>query len=444
MFVTSKIRSSIGLKSVFYFGLPLILIFIIFTQFAHTYVRKAAERDYLRNATGIFKVIKAVVGTNDLVDPVKFKRMAERIVGENSKIERLQLYLNQGEGNIKLISSGDKDRTVSSAKFVEQFQLGEDQVERMGETIEIHSPIYRKGNLVAVIVIQMSTIEERERITELISRLVVIGVTGVIFTALLMYALFRRAILNPIAHLENSTKKLASGDYEVVGFDRDDELGRLAKHFNRMLDILKLKEDENITLYNKLESSYKQARSQAITDELTGLYNYRYFRSRLMEEINRSGRNKSALSLAFIDIDDFKNFNDDYGHQIGDEALRIVADVIVGQIRSSDLAARYGGEELVIILPDTTVKTATVIAERIRTEVKKMTLFTVSRQLSVSIGIAAFPNDAVTDDLLIQKADKLMYEAKSRGKDQIVTPATKTGKSEGRKISPAVDPEGVT
>jgi len=420
MFIVAKIKKSIGLKSLFYFGIPSIIMFAIFTQVAHSHVRKAAERDYQRSAVSVVKVIKSIVDPGEITDPIKFKIITDKVVKDNLDITKIDIHIRGGENNIAFVSTDDERKVVTSNEFVKLFEKSEEMIERRGSTILISSPVYQDKKPTAMIRIFMSTVEEQARITELISRLVIIGIIGAFIMGSIMYMTFKRVILNPIAHMEQSTRKLAVGDFEEVMIDRSDEIGKLAKHFNRMLDILRLRDEENKGLYKKLELSYQQARSEAITDDLTNLYNYRHFRSRFSEELNRAARKKSPVSLAFVDIDNFKEFNDRFGHQAGDEALKIVADVITKQIRSSDIAARYGGEELVIILPETSIKLAYIISDRIRTEIKNKTLIDTAKQLSVSIGLSVYPENGITDDELIKWADKSMYEAKKLGKDRVV------------------------
>ena len=161
----------------------------------------------------------------------------------------------------------------------------------------------------------------------------------------------------------------------------------------------------------------------SITDPLTGLLNRRYFEERIAEEMERSRRHKEPFSLIIMDIDNFKDFNDSYGHLAGDEALRCTGHTIRKSIRIIDIAARYGGEEFAIILPTTGKEDAVIIGERIRDEVEKMCFYvkekTLIAHLTVSIGIATFPDDASGLEDLIDKADKALYKAKRRGKNRV-------------------------
>jgi len=182
-----------------------------------------------------------------------------------------------------------------------------------------------------------------------------------------------------------------------------------------------------ITLASQAVIAYENARlySLAITDSITKLYVHRYFQLRLDEEVKRSRRYNSTLSLLLCDIDHFKLINDQYGHQQGDIILREVSQILRRNIRSTDIAARYGGEEFVIILPETTQSDARIVAERIRRDTAKYDFPALAPgqaplHCTISIGVAGFPLNADSKDELIQKADSSMYQAKGQGRNRVV------------------------
>ncbi|MBD3370649.1 diguanylate cyclase [Candidatus Fermentibacteria bacterium] len=160
---------------------------------------------------------------------------------------------------------------------------------------------------------------------------------------------------------------------------------------------------------------FQETQASVYRDELTGLFNYRYFREHLPREIERNDRHDNSLSLVMIDIDDFKRYNDTHGHLAGNRALVALAELIEEAIRASDVALRYGGEEFVVMLPYTPKKDSLIVAERIRQRIERHRFAT--ENLTVSLGIAAYPGDSVDPDDLVQKADSAMYMAKSRGKN---------------------------
>lgn len=155
----------------------------------------------------------------------------------------------------------------------------------------------------------------------------------------------------------------------------------------------------------------------SVTDALTGLLNRRYLEKRLVEEIQRSRRHQFPMSLMLLDVDQFKAYNDRFGHPAGDEALKIVANVLLDIIRGADVAARYGGEEFAILLPQTTSSEAAGIAERLRQRIER-TKFP-KRQVTASIGIASCTNEIETPTDIIDAADQALYEAKSQGRNNV-------------------------
>jgi diguanylate cyclase (GGDEF)-like protein len=161
---------------------------------------------------------------------------------------------------------------------------------------------------------------------------------------------------------------------------------------------------------------------QAVTDELTGLANRRSFRESLDTELLRAERFGSGLALIVADLDDFKNVNDRFGHQAGDEVLRAFAEVLQGRIRGIDLAARLGGEEFAILLPETDAVGAEALAENLRLAVAKLAVPVDSEQIRItaSFGVAAFPESQGGDELMTA-ADLALYSAKRHGKDRVVT-----------------------
>ena len=162
-----------------------------------------------------------------------------------------------------------------------------------------------------------------------------------------------------------------------------------------------------------------RAEIDAITDALTGLYNHRYLHERLSEELQRTRETAQPLSVLFCDIDHFKGYNDAHGHSAGDAVLREVAHLIEQSVRNVDVAGRYGGEEFVVLLVETGRDAALVVAERIRARISGTGFSADGTPLTVSIGVAGFPEDAARREELLEKADAAMYLAKRRGRDQV-------------------------
>ena len=169
----------------------------------------------------------------------------------------------------------------------------------------------------------------------------------------------------------------------------------------------------NIALREKL-------RTQALRDPLTGLYNRRYMEDVLERYANLADRNESPLSIVMIDLDHFKRLNDELGHAVGDAVLCEVAAAIVGSIRPCDVACRYGGEELVLLLPDCGLAEATAKAEMIRARIERLSENHGTR-ISASFGIATIPQTSSKPESALADADAAMYRAKAEGRNRLAS-----------------------
>ncbi len=165
--------------------------------------------------------------------------------------------------------------------------------------------------------------------------------------------------------------------------------------------------------------SYMEMELQAISDGLTGLHNYRHFQESLAAEVSRAERYDEEFCLLMMDLDHFKSVNDTVGHQRGDEVLREVASVLKRCSRESDYLARYGGEEFTVILPRTTRTEARPVAQRICDQVREIEPGAPGVRVSMSIGIAAFPESARDKDALLGAADSALLRAKALGRDRV-------------------------
>lgn len=168
---------------------------------------------------------------------------------------------------------------------------------------------------------------------------------------------------------------------------------------------------------------HHETRQMAITDALTGLYNRRYFEQVLPQEFERACRYEQTFAFLLIDVDNFKSFNDSFGHPMGDRILATIAATIQKALRTVDFAFRYGGEEFAVILPETTPKSARKVAERIRqrviTDTRKMMCNITMEPVTVSVGMACYPRDEDDADMLVATADDLLYQAKGGGKNRV-------------------------
>ncbi len=187
-----------------------------------------------------------------------------------------------------------------------------------------------------------------------------------------------------------------------------DRLASLVPHVAVALENIRIREEMHLA---------------ASTDGLTGLWNHRKMQQILRTELARASRYNRALSVLMMDVDSFKTFNDTYGHPAGDQLLCRVADVLQGSIRNIDYVGRYGGEEFMVVLPETSKDAAYQLAERIRSAVEQQAHVFVKGervQRTVSVGVASCPEDALAPSELVQRADEALYRAKSNGKNCVI------------------------
>jgi diguanylate cyclase (GGDEF)-like protein len=169
-------------------------------------------------------------------------------------------------------------------------------------------------------------------------------------------------------------------------------------------------------------------RTQSVRDALTGLYNRRYLEEILEREVRRAARASQSLGVLMIDLDHFKNFNDTYGHDAGDAVLRETGASLTKGIRAEDFVCRFGGEEFVVILPTANLEAACARAESLRLKMKELTVLHQGKSmgmLTISVGVAVFPDHGSSPKELMAAADAALYEAKRNGRDQIAVAAVK-------------------
>ena len=206
-------------------------------------------------------------------------------------------------------------------------------------------------------------------------------------------------------------------DYITKPFQQKEVLTRLNTHIR-----LRRKEQELEKALDEVIRQQKLFKKLSITDDLTGLYNRRHLNNIMQQEFQRSKRHKNDLSCLMLDLDHFKQVNDTYGHDFGDTVLRKFASILKEFLRSSDYAFRYGGEEFLILLPETDIKGAVQVGEKIRLRMEKEIISEniISTTVMVSVGAASVHNNepSASDDL-ITFADKALYEAKVNGRNQV-------------------------
>jgi diguanylate cyclase (GGDEF)-like protein len=235
-------------------------------------------------------------------------------------------------------------------------------------------------------------------------------------------------IITSYASLDTAIEALRYGAYDYL-FKPFEDITLISAAAIRAIDkvrltrqnqrLLKELEQKNI----QLKKANKTLKWLARRDGLTGLYNHRYFQEILHAELVRAVRYKQYFSVIFLDLDNFKRYNDTHGHQKGDQLLRILAKVLGSCLRESDYLARYGGEEFTIILPSTTRGEALAVTEKIRGRVERYPFTGRETQpkgcVTVSIGLSTFPEDGKDNASLMENADQALYQAKNSGRNRV-------------------------
>ncbi len=205
--------------------------------------------------------------------------------------------------------------------------------------------------------------------------------------------------------------EMGASDYVTKPFDEGELMARVNIH-------LQIRE-----LHESLKEKNRQLKEMANRDGLTGLYNHRYFKETISNDFQRAVRYHESLSCVMFDIDHFKKFNDNYGHQAGDMVLKTLGSLINNLVRDSDLSARYGGEEFVLLMYHTVPKEAFLVAERLRKAVEqhKFQADDLVLTVNISVGVASFPHPEIADaKTLIECADKALYRAKEEGRNRVI------------------------
>ncbi|MGW8246688.1 MAG: diguanylate cyclase [Acidiferrobacterales bacterium] len=236
-------------------------------------------------------------------------------------------------------------------------------------------------------------------------------------------------VMTSYASIDSAVAVIKAGayDYLIKPFE---DLELVLSAANRAMQSVHLMREKEVLMQSlkqknlELELANKRLQEIAVRDGLTGLFNHRYFQEILSKELARSARHNRDLSLLFLDVDDFKKYNDTHGHQLGDTLLKQLSHIIKDAMREGDVVARYGGEEFVVVLPETDNACAVQVAEKLRKLVEGFAFRGEETQpqgkVTISLGVSNRISDSTTASL-IQRADQALYKAKSEGKNCIRT-----------------------
>jgi len=237
-------------------------------------------------------------------------------------------------------------------------------------------------------------------------------------------------IVRPLERLTRGAAEVAEGDLAVDLPAATGEVGDLTAVFNHMVGRLRQGRQELDAMNERLRKQNEELEKLSTSDALTGLHNRRFLTQRLSEELIRSYRHKGSFAVLMADVDEFKKYNDAFGHPAGDEVLKRVASILLSSTRSVDCTARYGGEEFAVLLTDTSSAVAAEVAERIRARVAAQDF--PGRKITLSIGIGEFPEHGQTGEEVISAADEALYAAKRAGRNRVVRSGEQSGKVKGK------------
>jgi diguanylate cyclase (GGDEF)-like protein len=234
-------------------------------------------------------------------------------------------------------------------------------------------------------------------------------------------------IVRPLVRLTAGAGAVAAGDLSVdLPTSGRGEVGYLTEVFNEMVGRLR-------KTMQDLDARNRELERLAVTDILTGLHNRRYLLEAFDKEIRRADRNERPFCILMIDVDRFKQYNDTYGHNAGDDVLKGMGRVIPEATRDLDVIARYGGEEFIVLLPSCELTNAVMAGNRIRARLARESFD--GRKVTISVGAAEFPMHGDSAAAVIAVADEALYEAKRLGRDQVVGAPQKSAKEAEQKAS---------
>lgn len=200
----------------------------------------------------------------------------------------------------------------------------------------------------------------------------------------------------------------------------EEMLDEIQKNIEEIISNFPIPEDNKLDVIKKINFMYSQTRYLSLTDALTGLYNRRHFNAELEREFMRSKRYGGDLCIAIIDIDFFKKINDTYGHLCGDYVLKEVAYLILENFRKTDMVFRYGGEEFVVLMTETSLENSLIPLERLRKTIENNNFTFKGEKIKVTISIGAETNHTESTEEFLNNADKALYQAKQSGRNQTV------------------------
>jgi diguanylate cyclase (GGDEF)-like protein len=270
---------------------------------------------------------------------------------------------------------------------------------------EMNVPLRRGGKVRAMLELHYDLKTLDQALAQDKRTVTVAAALAALTLALLANVLLARTLLSPLARLRAATQRLGAGERgHRLGWKRQDEIGLLAQDFDRMAE--------------ELDNAHEHLEALALKDPLTGLLNHRAFKERLEQELRRAERERYVVSVVALDVDNFKDINDQHGHAAGDASLRELAGAFRLHLRPSDICGRIGGDEFCLAVVRSTAEETEEIVDRLRRHVARLKLGPGGQRITISAGIAEFPRHTLGREELMHLADGAMYWAKSAGRNR--------------------------
>jgi diguanylate cyclase (GGDEF)-like protein len=349
----------------------------------------------------------------------------DRVLMDYTQTDTRETYLVNDQGKIlassHLFAATPRDIYLEQAKVTKLY-------DHIGEPIAYasYSGPMVIGTLKIVPALEWGVVAEMDKVKAFaqIARLqrMTLVLVGCLLVGIGLCAyLLGLTIVRPLRRLTRGADRVAAGDLDVdLPVKTQSEVGYLTQVFNHMVARLRRSREELDSVNAELQVKNRELHQLSITDELTGLYNRKHLMETLEAEVTRSKRNGHSFALMVIDIDHFKQVNDTFGHQKGDQVLCSLGGLFQDTVRSCDYVARYGGEEFIVMLPEVGAAGGLEVAERIRKRVAQERINPKGDRITVSIGMAMYAEHGDDPESLFQQADQALYRAKAAGRNQVV------------------------
>lgn len=277
------------------------------------------------------------------------------------------------------------------------------------------------------LVVKIDESEVMEPISNIENVLIILGLILILISAIVGIFL-SHVVAYPVENLQKVTNKIKKGDLDSRADEKGwNEIKHLSMSFNSMAKTMKdLTENLQLKVKDRtarLDEANKRLEQLATKDPLTNTYNRRYFLERLQQEFSRVSRYKGRLAVFMFDIDNFKSINDTYGHQVGDEILKLFSSCLLKMLRNTDIFGRIGGEEFCAIILESSDDSLEKLSNRMREEISKL-LYPLDKdktiQITTSVGVSIYKDGVDSPEVLMERADNALYEAKKRGRNRVI------------------------